>query len=113
MATATKTVVVLGGNLSEKEAADFLGLTVHTLRRWRWSGDGPRFLKMGSRCLYPISELESFQESCLRRSTSDPGPAAKLLPEGSLAAKVRQIGKRKETPSAGLSPVTGRGGAEQ
>jgi hypothetical protein len=115
MATAaTRTVVILGGNLSEKEAAEYLGLTVHTMRRWRWSGDGPRFLKMGSRCLYPIAELDAFQATCLRKSTSDPSPTTKPAPAAKQAAKVTQIGKGKKTPSAGLSsPQKGQGGCHE
>ena len=31
--------------LTEHEAADFLRHDVHTLRRWRRIGDGPRFVK--------------------------------------------------------------------
>ncbi len=112
MATvATRTVVVLGGNLSEKEAAEYLGLTVHTMRRWRWSGDGPRFLKMGSRCLYPVAELEAYQASCLRRSTSDSGPATKPAPTAKQTAKVRQIDKGKVASSAGLPHQSGQGGS--
>lgn len=115
MATvATRTVVVLGSNLPEKVAAEYLGVTVHTLRRKRVYGDGPRFLKMGSRVAYPIEELDAYQASCLRRSTSDPGPAAKTVQTAQQAAKVRQISKASGRPlSAGLSRQSGQGGAEQ
>lgn len=109
----TKKLVVLGSNLSEKEAADYLGLTVHTMRRWRWSGDGPRFLKMGSRCLYPVAELEAYQASCLRRSTSDPGPTQKTLPAAQQPTKVTRICKGKVNPPAGSSPEQGQGGLER
>lgn len=82
--------------------------------RERWKGTGPRFLKMegrGGRVLYPIEELERYFSSRLRKSTSDAGPAVKTLPEGSLTAKVRQIGKRKEeTSTSGSTPLTGQGG---
>lgn len=115
MATAaTKTLAVVAAlNLAEKQAAEYLGISVHSLRRWRVYGGGPRFCKMGSRCVYPITELDAYQAACLRKSTSDPGTAQKTLPEGNQAAKVRQTGKRKEHPSAGLIHQQGQGGADQ
>lgn len=33
--------------VNEIEAAQILGLCPTTLRRWRWAGTGPSFLKMG------------------------------------------------------------------
>lgn len=105
--------VVAAINLAEKQAAEYLAISVHTLRRWRVYGGGPRFLKMGSRVVYPIEELDAYQASCLRKSTSDPGPTQKTPPEAKQTAKVRQIGKGKVSPSAGLSHEQGLGGAEQ
>ena len=34
--------------VNEHEAARLLGLSVKTLRRWRWAGRGPNFVKIGS-----------------------------------------------------------------
>ncbi|SMP82016.1 Helix-turn-helix domain-containing protein [Desulfonatronum zhilinae] len=34
--------------LKEKEAAALLGLSVKTLRQWRWKGTGPDYLKLGN-----------------------------------------------------------------
>ena len=44
----------------EREAAAYLKLAVGTLRRWRWAGQGPRFIKIGSRVRYDIRELDRF-----------------------------------------------------
>ena len=33
--------------LNETQAADLLNIKVPTLRRWRWAGKGPTFLKIG------------------------------------------------------------------
>lgn len=113
MATeTTRTLAVVAAvNMAEQQAAEYLGVSVHSLRRWRVYGGGPRFLKMGSRVVYPISELDAFQAACLRKSTSDPGPTTKPATAGKQTAKITQIGKGRETPSAGLSSSEkGQGG---
>ena len=59
--------------VNEHEAARLLGLSVKTLRRWRWAGKPPRFLKIGSAVRYDPAELASFIEAARRTSTSDGG----------------------------------------
>jgi predicted DNA-binding transcriptional regulator AlpA len=47
--------------LNEKDAANHLALSVHTLRRWRVLGHGPRFLKIGTKAVrYAVADLEDF-----------------------------------------------------
>ena len=60
--------------MKEGEAAQELNLEVSTLRRWRWSGRGPRYLKLGGAVRYEPAEIEAFKEASRRASTSDPGP---------------------------------------
>lgn len=60
--------------LREREAAEILTLKVTTLRRWRWSGRGPRYLKLGGAVRYQLADIEAFKEASQRASTSDPGP---------------------------------------
>ncbi len=60
--------------MTETEAARLLGLKVATLRRWRWAGKGPRFLKLGGAVRYDQGDLTAFIEAGRRTSTSDPGP---------------------------------------
>lgn len=62
--------------LSAREAASRLGLEPGTLANWRWSGQGPRFVKIGGRVRYRLSDLSIWLDQQTRRSTSDPGPAA-------------------------------------
>src|SRR5215212_11480120 len=38
--------------LDEHRAAEQLGLSVKTLRRWRWVGRGPPFIKLGTAVRY-------------------------------------------------------------
>ena len=59
--------------VNETEAARILSLSVKTLRRWRWAGKPPRFLKIGSAVRYEPAELAAFIETGRRTSTSDPG----------------------------------------
>jgi hypothetical protein len=96
--------------LNEVEAAEAYGPSVSWFRRARWRGDGPLFAKLQGRVLYPVEELERFFSSRLRRSTSDPGPAAKMVQSGSQAAKVRKPEKVEKPLAAGCSPQVGLGG---
>jgi hypothetical protein len=59
--------------LNERQAAHQLGLKVTTLRRWRWSGNGPDFVKIGAAVRYDPTDLQKFIESGRRSSTSDHG----------------------------------------
>ena len=61
--------------LNEYEAAQALGLKVATLRRWRWAGKPPRFLKIGSAVRYDPQVLAEFIEAARRTSTTDTGGA--------------------------------------
>ena len=62
--------------LNEHETADALGLKVATLRRWRWAGKPPRFLKIGAAVRYDPAEIAAFIGAARRTSTSDPGQEA-------------------------------------
>jgi hypothetical protein len=41
-------------------------VAVRTLSNWRSLGTGPKFTKVGGRILYPLAEVEAFEE---RRTT--------------------------------------------
>ena len=62
--------------LTEAEAATALKLSVKTLRRWRWAGRPPGFLKLGGAVRYDPKTLSDFIEAGRRNSTSDPGQEA-------------------------------------
>ena len=70
-----------GRNLTEQQASDERGMSVHWYRRKRWEGGGPVYIKTsngkGGKVLYPEEELDKYFNSRLRKSTSDRGPAAK------------------------------------
>ncbi len=61
--------------LKESEAARILNVEIATLRRWRWAGKGPCFLKIGDAVRYDPADLEAFMRGARRTSTSDDGTA--------------------------------------
>ena len=62
--------------INETEAARILGLSPKTLRRWRWAGKPPRFIRIGAAIRYDPADLAAFIEAGRRNSTSDPGQEA-------------------------------------
>ncbi len=63
--------------LKEREAAGILSVEIATLRRWRWAGKGPRFLKIGGAVRYDPADLVAFIGEARRTSTSDDGTAVR------------------------------------
>lgn len=53
------------------EAAAYCSLSKSYLNTLRVTGSGPAFLKLGRAVRYRRSDLDSWIESCLTRSTSD------------------------------------------
>ncbi len=63
--------------VNEKVAAAFLGLTVRAVQGMRQRGDGPRFIRISSRCIrYTRTLLKAYADARIRSSTSDPGEEA-------------------------------------
>lgn len=62
-----------GQLVNEHEAARILAIEVATLRRWRWSGQGPCFYKIGAAVRYRADDLAEFIQRARRHSTSDLG----------------------------------------
>ena len=53
-----------GDLLTETEAAEIYKLAVTTLRNWRALKQGPRYLKIGARCVrYRRADLARFMEA--------------------------------------------------
>jgi predicted DNA-binding transcriptional regulator AlpA len=58
--------------LRAPEAADYLGLSTSTLSKMRLRGDGPPYLKAGSRIvLYSPEMLDAWLTASCRKSTSE------------------------------------------
>ncbi|MGC9964277.1 MAG: helix-turn-helix domain-containing protein [Syntrophobacteraceae bacterium] len=62
--------------LNTKEAAQFLRTSPRTLEKWRVTGAGPEFFKIGRLAFYSPVTLRAWVEGNRRRSTSDKGGAA-------------------------------------
>jgi hypothetical protein len=58
-------------HLTQHELARRWGLSPRTLERWRWTSQGPRFVKLIGRVVYPIEEVEAFEAARLRCGTSN------------------------------------------
>lgn len=65
--------------LNENKTAEFLGLSTATLRKWRWEGKEPRFIKLGRRVVYRMSDIEAYLEKQSRISTSDNGEGSQCV----------------------------------
>lgn len=51
--------------VKDKSAAEYLGVTTATLRRWRKEGVGPKWFNLGNRLIrYRTDDLKTFLESC-------------------------------------------------
>lgn len=62
--------------LTPLEVASRLNVSISTLNKWRLSGAGPRFAKIGAKINYDEAGLEDWLATRIRNSTSDRGKAA-------------------------------------
>lgn len=53
--------------LDTETAAAYLKLSPYTLERWRWSGEGPNYLKLGRSVRYRKEDLDAFVAQSARR----------------------------------------------
>jgi hypothetical protein len=66
--TASNTMLI------QIDVANRWHISPRTLEQWRWLGNGPRYVKIGARVLYPIGEIEAFEQGNLHQNTSAPLP---------------------------------------
>jgi predicted site-specific integrase-resolvase len=57
--------------LKEAEVAQLLNVEVATIRRWRWAGKPPPFVRIGAAVRYDPDAIAAFIEAGRRTSTSD------------------------------------------
>jgi hypothetical protein len=50
-------------HLNQAELSARWNLSPRTLERWRWLGEGPRYLKLGGRVLYCVEDVEQFEST--------------------------------------------------
>ena len=56
--------------LTARETASFLGLAESTLAKWRCTGDGPQYLKLGKSVKYRLIDLNAWLEDQAGAHTS-------------------------------------------
>lgn len=49
--------------LNEQQVAEILGLACATLRKWRCTGEGPKFRKIGRAIRYRVEDIQAFIDS--------------------------------------------------
>jgi hypothetical protein len=54
-------------HLDQRGLALRWGVSVRTLERWRWLNQGPAYLKLGSRVLYRLEDIEAHEAAQLRQ----------------------------------------------
>lgn len=57
-------------HLHQVELARRWKLSPRTLERWRWTGEGPRFVKLGGRVVYRLEDVVNFEAKNVRTCTS-------------------------------------------
>ena len=78
-------------HLNQAELSARWNLSPRTLERWRWLGEGPRFLKLGGRVLYRLEDVEAF-ESTSAVGTSGQTPAQRPDLRHALGPSARNCG---------------------
>ncbi|MCA3746067.1 MAG: helix-turn-helix domain-containing protein [Phenylobacterium sp.] len=63
--------------LSTPTVAEITGLSQVTLRRWRTTGGGPQFVRLGRAVRYRSDDVNAFVEARTFRSTSEADVLAK------------------------------------
>ncbi|NDF11810.1 MAG: DNA-binding protein [Proteobacteria bacterium] len=59
--------------LTPTELAELWGISENTLRKWRWEGKGPRYVKLGERVVYRRNDIDAYASANIYTSTSDNG----------------------------------------
>ena len=61
--------------VNQKELAARWKISHRTLERWRWAQEGPRYLKLGGRVVYRLSDVEAFEREVTMATEDQPyGP---------------------------------------
>jgi predicted site-specific integrase-resolvase len=58
-------------HLNQIDLADRWNVSHRTLERWRWTGEGPQYIKLGGRVVYRLEDVEAFEANQVRRSTAE------------------------------------------
>ena len=56
-------------HLSQTDLANRWRMSPRTLERWRFTGEGPQFIKLGGRVVYRLEDIEAFENRQIRQLT--------------------------------------------
>lgn len=56
-------------HLSQTDLANRWRMSPRTLERWRFTGEGPQFIKLGGRVVYRLEDIEAFEAGQIRQVT--------------------------------------------
>lgn len=59
-------------HLDQNSLAKRWFVSPRTLEQWRWQGRGPRYLKIGGRVVYRLSDVEKFESASVHANTTGP-----------------------------------------
>ncbi|QFG37301.1 helix-turn-helix domain-containing protein [Paracoccus pantotrophus] len=51
--------------LNQTELAARWSISARTLERWRWTGEGPAFLKIGGRVVYRLEDVLAYEHGAM------------------------------------------------
>jgi hypothetical protein len=57
-------------HLNQLDLSRRWSVSPRSLERWRWTGVGPRFLKVGGRVVYRLADVEAYEAERLHQSTA-------------------------------------------
>jgi predicted DNA-binding transcriptional regulator AlpA len=58
-------------HLNQIDLAARWNISHRTLERWRWTGEGPQYVKLGGRVVYRLEDVEEYEREQIRASTAD------------------------------------------
>lgn len=58
-------------HLNQVDLSRRWSISPRTLERWRWLGQGPRYLKIGGRVVYRLDDVEAYEAQQVRTSTAN------------------------------------------
>jgi hypothetical protein len=56
-------------HLNQTELAARWTISPRTLERWRFTGEGPQFIKIGGRVAYRVEDIEQYETEQIRQAT--------------------------------------------
>ena len=66
-------------HLNQIDLAARWNISHRTLERWRWTGEGTQFVKLGGRVVYRLEDVEAFEAEQTRSSTAHTSAPARAM----------------------------------